>query len=248
MKIADLEVALASIVSPSLAKDLITYFVDLRRDVSLSALEKTASGKFVETFVQCLQYMATGKFDSQPAVDSYLDKHVSSDLPEGLRTCAARIARAIYTLRNKRNVAHKNSIDPNTVDLAFAHQGAAWIMAELLRTSSSITMEQAGDLIRQVTAPIHALVEDFDGSKIVLADVPLRSEVLILLHSHYPEYAHIDVIRNAIFSTKDSLRMTLSRLRTSKMVFADQKRGYILTRRGVEEAEQQIMNLKQADR
>jgi len=52
--------------------------------------------------------------------------------PEGLRICATRFARSVYPLRNERNIAHKNPVDPNTFDLALAHQCAAWIMAELL--------------------------------------------------------------------------------------------------------------------
>ena len=96
------------------------------------ALERASPGKFVETFVQCLQHMATGTYEPKPDVEDYLLKRVEnvSALPEGLRICAARIARSVYTLRNKRNIAHKNEVDPNTVDLAFAHQATAWILAD----------------------------------------------------------------------------------------------------------------------
>jgi hypothetical protein len=47
-------------------------------------------------------------------------------------------------VRNKRNIAHKGEVDPNTIDLAFAHHAAAWIMAELVRISTSVSMEEAG--------------------------------------------------------------------------------------------------------
>ena len=48
----------------------------------------------------------------------------------------------MYTLRNKRNIAHKNDVDTNTHDLAFAHQGAAWITAELLRHATGVSMQE----------------------------------------------------------------------------------------------------------
>src|SRR5207249_2219977 len=105
---------------------------------------------------------------------------------DGLRVCAARIARSIYTLRNKRNIAHKSDIDPNSFDLAFINQGASWIMAELLRNASGISMQEAGALIELVQAPVGTLVEEIDGTRLVHADVGLQGEVLILLHSHYP--------------------------------------------------------------
>ncbi len=103
-------------------------------------LERASPGKFVETFVQCLQYIATGSYDSTPNVDDYLNQKVQSvtKLPDGLRICGARIARAMYTLRNERNVAHKSEIDPNTIDLPFAQHASAWIMAELLRNATGI--------------------------------------------------------------------------------------------------------------
>lgn len=65
----------------------------------------------------------------------------------------------MYTLRNKRNIAHKNEVDPNTVDLAFAHQATAWILAELIRTASNIAMEEAGALISLVQAPVGSLYQ-----------------------------------------------------------------------------------------
>jgi hypothetical protein len=57
--------------------------------------------------------------DQKPNVDEYLNRkaELESKLPEDLRICAARIARAMYTLRNKRNVAHKGQMDPNTIDI-----------------------------------------------------------------------------------------------------------------------------------
>jgi len=123
--------AIEGLVGPDLAEPLVGQFVKVRQDYATKTLERAAPGKFVEIFVQCLQKMATGAFEPKPNVDDYLFRRVESEtaLPEGLRVCAARIARSIYTLRNKRNIAHNNEVDPNTVDLAFAHQAAAWIMA-----------------------------------------------------------------------------------------------------------------------
>ena len=54
----------------------------------------------------------------------------------------------MYTLRNKRNIAHANEVDPNTVDLSLGHQSAGWILAELIRNAAGITMEEAGAAMR----------------------------------------------------------------------------------------------------
>src|SRR5262249_51559347 len=104
----------------------------MREDAATKTLGRASPGKFVETLVQLLQFKARGSYDPVPKVDDYLHKQVENEasLPEGLRFCAARIARSMYTLRNKRNIAHKNEIDPNTFDLAFVHHASSWIMAE----------------------------------------------------------------------------------------------------------------------
>lgn len=153
------------------------------------ARERASPGKFVETVVQCLQQVAEGKHDPKPKVDAYLQQ-VEGDarLPEGLRLCAARIARAIYTLRNKRNVAHKaDVVDPNLMDLAFAYNASSWIMSELVRSVGALDMDEAGKLIALVQAPMGPVVEDIDGTRIVLADIPIKAELLVLLHGRYPD-------------------------------------------------------------
>jgi len=200
--------------------------------------ERASLGKFVETFVQCLQYLATGSFDEKPDVDGYLSKHAeNTQLSEGLRICAARLARFIYTLRNKRNIAHKNPVDPNRFDLALAHEGAAWIMAELLRDATKVSMEEAGALIELVQTPVGTLVEEIEGVRLIHADTSVRGEVLILLHSHYPERVAVDSILATMRSrSAGSVRNRLSELRTEKLIFGEGAGGYRLTQAGYDAA------------
>ena len=181
---------------------MVGHFIKIRRDLATKTLERASAGKFVETFVQGLEHMATGKHHAKPDVDDYLDKKAeNASLPDGLRISAARIARAIYTLRNKRNIAHRGGVDPNSHDLAFCHDGARWIMAELVRNAQGITMEEAGTLIAQVQAPVGALVEDVNGTRLIHAE-GIRAELLILLHSHYPQAVPQAIILDSLSRQK----------------------------------------------
>lgn len=185
---ARLAAALAGLVGHELAVDLSADLVKIRRDCATQTLERASLGKFVETFVQCLQHIDAGSYDVKPNVDKYLANEVeNTSLPDGLRICAARVARSMYTLRNKRNIAHKNAVDTNTHDLALTHQGAAWISAELLRHATGVSMQEAGALIELLQVSVGALVEEINGTRLVHADVSVRTEVLILLHSYYPD-------------------------------------------------------------
>ena len=48
-------------------------------------------------------------------------------------------------------------------------------------------MEEAGKIIDLIQTPVGSLVEEIDGIRLVHADVSIRTELLILMHSHYPE-------------------------------------------------------------
>lgn len=227
-----LAAALTPLVGADLAQHLAMNFVNIRRDLATRTLERSSPGKFVETFVQCLQHIATGKHDAKPDVDLYLSKTVENvtQLPEGLRICGARIARSVYALRNKRSIAHKNEIDPNTIDLALVNQGAAWIMAELFRLASGLTMQQAGDLIDLVQSPVGTLVEEIDGIHLVHADLSIEGEILVLLHSQYPQHVAVKSIEDSLKArSAKSVRNRLGEMKVHKLIHGDAASGYRLT-------------------
>jgi hypothetical protein len=241
--------ALSALLGERLAAELSSDFVKIRQDYATKTLERASPGKFVETFVQCLQQIATGSYDAKPNVDWYLNTKAENEapLPEGLRICGSRIARSIYTLRNKRNIAHKNEVDPNTFDLAFVHQGAAWIMAELIRTASGVTMQEAGALIELVQTPVGTLVEEIEGTRLVHADVSVRGEVLILLHSHYPEPVKVgDILQSMKARSPGSVRNRRRELSTEKLLYGDSKTGFRLTRAGYAAAMREMRCLEVA--
>lgn len=246
------EVLLARALEPSLgaalARDLSADFVKIRRDYATQTLERASPGKFVETFVQCLQHLATGKHDAKPEVDKFLDKHVESlaMLPEGLRICGSRMARAMYTLRNKRNIAHKNDVDPNSYDLCFLQQSAAWIVAEMLRIATGITMQEAGKLIELVQTPVGTLVEEIKGTRLVHAKLSIPDELLVLLHSHYPEIVPLpDILTSLGRRNAGSVKNKLPELWGKKFVQGDTKAGYRLTQAGYAEAVRIIRDISQ---
>lgn len=226
--------ALENLVSPELASDLSTDFVKIRRDFITRTLERTSPGKFVETVVQCLQYISEGTFDVKPNVDDYLNVRVeNTSLPDGLRICASRVARSIYTLRNKRNIAHKNAVDTNTHDLAYVHQAAAWIVAEFLRHATGISMQESGALIELIQSPAGTLVEEIGDIRLVHADVSVRTEILILLHSFYPDPVPATaIVKNLGRRRAATVRNRLSDLYSEKLAHRDEDSAYRLTSAG----------------
>jgi hypothetical protein len=174
-----------------LPDDLVKHFTRLSIEVRTGVTERVSGGKFVETVVQCLQHLERGSFDSHPAVDSYL-KNLESTAPsllDDLRITLCRIGRACYTIRNKRNVAHKGDVDPNVYDLRFMFVGCQWVLSELLRHSAKLDKTTAGRLIDFVQIPANEIVESIGTNRTVHGDLNVEDEILLLLHSFYPDFA-----------------------------------------------------------
>lgn len=226
---------LSKAMPAQLCQDLVDSFVALRQDVATDTMGRSAPGKFVETFVQILQFLDSGRFDANPKVDEYLRglESRASTLDDGLRICASRIGRAMYALRSKRSIVHKGEVDPNKYDLRFLHSAAQWALAELVRTTTHGSMAEAGKLIEYVQIPIGGFVEDFGERRLVLHDMSVKEETLVLLHSHYPEIVPTVQIISSLDRRNDgTVRNTLRELWRDKLIEGGSKEGYKLTQRG----------------
>ncbi len=237
---AGLASALATALPQELANDLAEQFVAIRRDVATSTLGRGAPGKFVESVVQAMQALEDGgAYDSQPSVDSYLKNIESrpSSLPDGLRICASRLARAIYALRNKRNIVHKADVDATHYDLRFIYAGAQWVLTELLSLTQGIDGEQASRLIAEVQLPAGELVEVLGDRSLVHGDMTVSEEVLVLLMSKYPEPMSAASVKSSLDRrSPGSVTNALTRLWRAKLVHRRPDNQLVLTEPGLREA------------
>jgi len=235
--------ALSNDTPNELAEDLVRTFLEIRQDVATRHFGRVSAGKFVETTVQILQNRAEGSYDKKPDVEGFLSRKVENcgQLDDGLRICCARIARSAYTLRNKRNIAHKGAIDPNAYDLSFLHSAATWIMAELLRQSQKLTMEEAGSLIELIHAPINRIVENIDGHSLVHGDFSTKEEILVLMRSRYPDGVETDNILSSLQRrSAKSVENRVRELFSQKLIHGSRRDGYRLTITGFNTATEVI--------
>ena len=234
MKPEDLILELSKNIETSLARDLVHDFIELQGDCKTRTLGRSSFGKFVETVVQVLEYFDTGKYDKKPKVDSYLKslEHSSSSLPDDLKLCCSRIARSIYTLRNKRNILHKGDVDPNIYDLNYIYSACQWILSEMIRYSIKSDKALAGRMLEYIQIPISVIVEEFSDRRIVYGNLSVKKEALVLLHSHYPEPVSLKEIQKSMERrSKSAISNILSKLWNEKLVHRDAA-GYKLTQPG----------------
>lgn len=226
---------LSAKIPSKLATDLVNSFIQLKRDVATETLEKSSPGKFVETVVQVLQYLDENKYNESPKVDNYLKNLESqpTNLTDDLRITLARVARASYTLRNKRSIAHKGEIDPNIFDLRFLFSASQWILSELVRQILSSDMETASKIIELIQITVSPIVEDFGERRLVLQVGTAKEELLTLLFHYFPDYVslsqiYVDMNRRP----KSTVSHTISSAYEKRLIDGNRQKGFKLTVRG----------------
>ncbi len=218
-----------------LATDLVNSFIQLKRDLATETLERSSPGKFVETVVQVLQYIDENEYHENNKVDNYLRnlESQSNNLPDDLRITLARVARASYTLRNKRSIAHKGKIAPNMYDLRFLFSASQWILSELVRQILSSEMDIAGKIIELIQIPVSPVVEDFEERRLVLLVGTAEDELLTLLRHYFPEYVSLSQI---IMDMNRRARSTVSNVISStyrkRYIEGNKRKGFKLTTKG----------------
>ena len=222
-----------------LSEDLVNEFLQMRQDVASRTLGRAAPGKFVESFVQALQFISTGRYDTNPKVDDYLRNIESKSPPfdDGLRICASRILRSMYTLRNKRNILHKGDVDPNEYDLKFLLAASQWTIAELVRVVSGSSLAPAGAIIQQAQTPVGALVEDFGDCQLVHGNFTIREELLLILHTRYPDLVPVtELVKSLERRNPVSVKIEIRSLWNKKLTHGSFRNGYKLTSSGLRQA------------
>jgi hypothetical protein len=94
-------------------------------------------------------------------------------------------------------------------------------------------MDEAGALIQLVQSPVGTLVEEIDGTRLIHADVSVRTELLILLHSYYPDAVEVQTLLKSMSRrSAATVRKRLRELHEEKLAHGNAKAGYRLTQAG----------------
>ena len=245
----DLVAMLAPVAGNSLARDLVGYFLQIRQDLGTRTLERSSSGKFVETVVQILQKLSGRTPDPNGKVDveGFLRECESgtANPPGDLRIPGARACRAMYALRSRRSILHKGEVDPNVYDLRFSYQAAQWLLTEILRSCVGANVVAAGRMVEFVQQPIGELVEQLGAQRLVLSTrVTPREELLLLLRTCYPDPAPVScLLRDMHLRDPSTVRRALRALAEDRLAHSDPGSGWKLTATGYAEADKVAANI-----
>jgi hypothetical protein len=240
-----------------LAGDLVSYMTKIGDEIRTSNLEKSSTGKFVETVVQVLQAISSPsrKYDQTVKnVEEVLLKFESrtiSGLNNESRLGIVRVARAIQCMRNKRSLVHKNQVDPNAYDLEFVYRGAQWIVTEFVRLGSNSTIDDAVGIVTEIQRPIVPIVENVVGRPLVLdTDMSTPDEILVILYHGYSKEGTMTrtEIGDALSRRgAPAVSKALKKLWTGRLIDGSTGEGYRLTATGIVEAREIIARVLARD-
>ena len=225
-----------------LAEDLVNQCMSIRMDVATETLERAAPGKFVETVVQVLQYLENGTYSKSfksGEVEDFLKNTEARpvNLPQDLKIVVTRVSRGMYSLRSKRSIIHKGTIDPNIFDLRYLYSTAQWILSEIIRHVLSTDVATAGKLVEFIQVPASSIVEDFGDKRLVLRAGTALEEFLTLLLHYYPEpvsasQLHRDMDRRASSTVSNIIPAAYRK----RLIEGNRSTGYKLTALGYQRA------------
>jgi hypothetical protein len=141
--------------------------------------------------------------------------------PDELRVLIPRALNFVYTIRNKRGMGHEGEeVSPHEADASAVAAVANWCVAELIRLTSTLPMEDAQRVVDALAERELPLVWSGAGRKRVLSpNLPRKDQVLTLLYSEPDEAtpiedlcAWVEAPRLDLFRTRVILPMHRQRL------------------------------------
>jgi hypothetical protein len=192
-----LDSALAGIPG-KLRTTLIKQYVDLKNAFVNGNFDACGlrAGKFCEVALRVLQELLTQqhipigtKIPNFADECAKLQRLPKTSGPEGLRLLLPQALCFVYSLRNKRDIGHVSAdIDANEVDAATAIRCADWCLAEMVRTTHMLSIEEAQAVLDAIAERELPLVWLVGGKKRVLeSKMTKREQVIILLYSEITE-------------------------------------------------------------
>lgn len=207
----------------------------LKRDFDACGLR---AGRFCEVLLRWAQDKVTGvhipfgtrilNFDAEVAK---LEQTQRSAGPESVRIVIPRALNFLYALRNKRGIGHEGGdVDANQIDAATAVRVADWCVAEVIRVTHTLSLEEAQVICDAVAERQMPEVWEVLGKKRVMnTKLNFADQTLILLHSHPDAVPVEDLVSWTEYSSASMYRRdVLGRLHKARLVEYDRETDMVV--------------------
>jgi hypothetical protein len=191
---SDILLVLEATYPHELADSLLTNYENALREYKKSNWQYFGNeiGQFIEVARRIIEYHLDSKYT--PLADKLKNfnekiliewENHDSKYPEVYRIIIPRCLYAMYCLRNKRGMIHKNQIDPNKMDATVLLGNTKWVLAELFRMASMLSFEDTEAVINTIMNKETSIVWN-TGNCLRILDTKMsaKNKVLCLLYIH----------------------------------------------------------------
>lgn len=196
-----LERALAT-VPAAFRTRIVKQYVDLKSAYAEGKYDScgTRAGKLAESMVRYLQDHLTGTYvpfgKAMTNLPDACNKlaNAPATFPDSMRIMIPRALSFVYTLRNKRGIAHiSGDIDANQIDAAVCMRISDWCLSELIRIVHTLSIEEAQGLLDSIATRHVPQIWSVGGRKRVLVDgLSYKDQTLLLLYADYDQGTPIE--------------------------------------------------------
>lgn len=192
MKRSDILTVLKAAYPHELADSLLINYENSIREYKKSNWQYFGNeiGQFIEVARRIIEYQLDSKYT--PIADKLKNfneriliewENHDSKYPEVYRIIVPRCLYAMYCLRNKRGMIHKNQINPNKMDATILLGNTKWVLAELFRMSSMLSFEETEAVINTIISKETSIIWNTGtGLRILDTKMSAKNKVLCLLY------------------------------------------------------------------
>lgn len=242
----DIEDQLSTQIDRRIASRIVKYYFEAKEAYIKEDSEKTSlkCGKFAEQVLRGLKFIVTGQVERSVNFERFVQNLENSPntFRDEIRIIIPRVLRGIYTLRNKRSVAHSGDIDPGFIDAGLCIAGADWTLSELLRQIHNYSEDQIKIIMMSLIRKKVPIVQKIEDDIIVLdKSVSGKTGILLILYTEYPKWVEKERISECLikYETKNNIRIGIKRSESDRYLF--QKDGKcIITKAGIEFIEEEF--------
>lgn len=197
---------------------------------------------FIKNYVEHIEVdMNNIRFNS--LLNEILNYRKNTGKDEILTLAIPKAAVSIYTIRNKKRVAHVKTIDPDVIDSSFCVSACDWILSELAMLFYTSDPKEANELINSLLEKKIPLIEEFEnGSIVILKKGALKEEFLLALYSGYPKrIASGDLMMIVHYNNSTYAEKVLRGLEGERLIHRNDD-GNKLTRNGIKCVEETLLS------
>jgi hypothetical protein len=213
-------------------KDVIRYAGQFSEAI-LTLIENKVSGKSVNV----------DKVEFEKLYKKILNYPKLNAKDEILTLALPRVARSVYTLRNKKAVVHVKTVDPDFIDSVYCVTACDWMLSELAFLLLKADEREVYELINSVLRKKIPLIEEFeDGTIVVLKEgLPWADEILLALYHYYPQRLKKQELEKILKTSSSSIIYTyLQRLENKRLIHRTDE-GSKLTQLGIKYVEENLL-------